>query len=177
MENRRLLAVLVLVFVAFAALWLVITAFREFPRGLDSALLVLLGLWLAWQAVRRVGGRRALFAAAALLAFVLALVGVLATLMILDLLFIGACVGVAYVMSARIFRLRSKLPQAPRPNHPVVIWNPKSGGGKALAAGLAQQARERGIEPIELAPGDDLEALVRQAITDGADALAAAGGD
>ena len=59
----------------------------------------------------------------------------------------------------------------------MVIWNPRSGGGKALAADLAAEARTRGIEPIELTPGDDLEQLVRAAVADGADALAAAGGD
>ena len=69
------------------------------------------------------------------------------------------------------------LPPGLAPEHPVVIWNPRSGGGKALAANLADEARARGIEPIELTPGDDLEALVRDAVARGADGLAAAGGD
>ena len=59
----------------------------------------------------------------------------------------------------------------------MVFWNPKSGGGKALAANLADEARARGIEPIELKPGDDLEQLVRDAVAGGADGLAMAGGD
>ena len=42
---------------------------------------------------------------------------------------------------------------------------------------LADEARARGIEPIELKPGDDLEQLVRDAVAGGADGLAAAGGD
>ena len=42
---------------------------------------------------------------------------------------------------------------------------------------LAKQARERGIEPIELKPGEDLETLVRRAVESGADGLAMAGGD
>ena len=42
---------------------------------------------------------------------------------------------------------------------------------------LADEARKRGIEPIELKPGDDLEQLVRDAVAGGADGLAAAGGD
>ena len=69
------------------------------------------------------------------------------------------------------------LPVARAPAHPVVVWNPKSGGGKALAANLDAEARARGIEPIELRPGDDLIDLVRTAVANGADALAAAGGD
>ena len=52
-----------------------------------------------------------------------------------------------------------------------------SGGGKAERFKLADEARERGIEPIELGPPWDLEALVRGAVDRGADALAMAGGD
>ena len=42
---------------------------------------------------------------------------------------------------------------------------------------MADEARARGIEPIELKLGTDLEQLVRGAVADGADALAMAGGD
>ncbi len=45
-----------------------------------------------------------------------------------------------------------------------MVWNPKSGGGKALKSNLADEARKRGIEPIELKPGDDLVALVQDAV-------------
>ncbi len=69
------------------------------------------------------------------------------------------------------------LPSAEPPKHAVVIWNPRSGGGKALRDNLADEARARGIEPIELKPGDDLVALARDAVARGADGLAAAGGD
>src|SRR5947209_1779234 len=55
--------------------------------------------------------------------------------------------------------------------------NPKSGGGRAERFHLADAARARGIEPIELQRGDDLWKLVRDAVADGADALAMAGGD
>jgi hypothetical protein len=59
----------------------------------------------------------------------------------------------------------------------VLFYNPKSGGGKAEKFHLADEARARGIEPIELKLGTDLEQLVRGAVADGADALAMAGGD
>jgi diacylglycerol kinase family enzyme len=42
---------------------------------------------------------------------------------------------------------------------------------------VAAEARKRGIEPIQLKPGEDLETLVRGAVDRGADALAMAGGD
>ena len=59
----------------------------------------------------------------------------------------------------------------------MLFYNPKSGGGKAERFKLADEARARGIEPIELGPPWDLEALVRGAIERGADGLAMAGGD
>jgi diacylglycerol kinase family enzyme len=55
--------------------------------------------------------------------------------------------------------------------------NPRSGGGKAARAGLAERARELGIDVIVLRPDDDLAALVDDAVARGADALGAAGGD
>ena len=63
------------------------------------------------------------------------------------------------------------------PQRPALFLNPRSGGGKAARAGLAERARERGIDVIVLQPGDRLPALVDQAVAAGADALGAAGGD
>ena len=60
---------------------------------------------------------------------------------------------------------------------PVLFVNPRSGGGKAARAGLAERARERGIEVIVLRPDDDLSTLVADAVARGADALGMAGGD
>ena len=60
---------------------------------------------------------------------------------------------------------------------PVLFVNPRSGGGKAAHAGLAERARERGIAVIVLGPGDRLPVLVDQAVADGADGLGVAGGD
>ena len=77
----------------------------------------------------------------------------------------------------RALRARASWPAAQRPRHPVVVWNARSGGGKAVRFHLADEARKRGIEPLELMPGTDLVELLRRAVDDGADALAAAGGD
>ena len=84
---------------------------------------------------------------------------------------------VSVALARRVFGVRVALPAAAPPKRPIVIWNPKSGGGKAVSNHLADEARKRGIEPIELKPGDDLEQLVRDAVAGGADGLAAAGGD
>ena len=65
----------------------------------------------------------------------------------------------------------------PRPHRPVLIMNPKSGGGKAEKYRLEDECRSRGIEPIVLRPGDDLLELARDAIARGADVIGMAGGD
>jgi diacylglycerol kinase family enzyme len=68
-------------------------------------------------------------------------------------------------------------PSADPPTRPVLFVNPRSGGGKAARAGLAERARDRGIEVVLLGPHQDLAALARDAVADGADALGMAGGD
>ena len=83
--------------------------------------------------------------------------------------------GVACARAA--FGVRTHLPRVPAPQRPVLFFNPKSGGGKAERFSVAAEARARGIEPIELGPQWDLEQLVRDAVADGADGLAMAGGD
>ncbi len=63
------------------------------------------------------------------------------------------------------------------PQRPVLFVNPRSGGGTAERAAIAERARDRGIETVIFAPGQSLEALAREAVADGADALGVAGGD
>src|SRR6476646_374361 len=63
------------------------------------------------------------------------------------------------------------------PQRPVLFVNPRSGGGKAARAEVAERARERGIETVIFAPGQSLEALAGEAVANGADALGVAGGD
>ena len=75
------------------------------------------------------------------------------------------------------FKIHTPLSRVPAPQRPVLFYNPKSGGGKAERFSLAEEARARGIEPVELGPPWDLEALVRDAVAGGADGLAMAGGD
>jgi diacylglycerol kinase family enzyme len=64
-----------------------------------------------------------------------------------------------------------------KPQMPVLLMNPKSGGGKAVKFELERECRERGIEPIVLGPGDDLEQLAEDAVARGADVIGMAGGD
>ena len=91
------------------------------------------------------------------------------------LVVVGLLVSLAAARAA--FAVHVDLPSASAPRHPVLFYNPKSGGGKAMRFALAQEASQRGIEAVELQRGDDLEALVRAAVARGADGLAMAGGD
>jgi hypothetical protein len=59
----------------------------------------------------------------------------------------------------------------------VLFINPRSGGGTAVRLSLDRRAREPGLEPVVLEPGQDLSALVADAVGRGADALGMAGGD
>jgi diacylglycerol kinase family enzyme len=63
------------------------------------------------------------------------------------------------------------------PAQPVLLVNPRSGGGKAARFDLVAQCRARGIAAIIFEPGDDLTMLATAAVRDGADALGMAGGD
>jgi len=59
----------------------------------------------------------------------------------------------------------------------VLLVNPRSGGGKAARAGVAERARAKGIEVVIFTSGQDLAALAHGAVASGADALGVAGGD
>jgi diacylglycerol kinase family enzyme len=63
------------------------------------------------------------------------------------------------------------------PDHPVLFVNPRSGDGKAAKVGLAERARERGVEVVALTAGQSLAEIVGMAVARGADALGMAGGD
>jgi Diacylglycerol kinase catalytic domain len=60
---------------------------------------------------------------------------------------------------------------------PVLVMNPRSGGGKMERFALVEEARRRGVEPVVLGPGDDLSELARTAVANGADVIGMAGGD
>ena len=58
----------------------------------------------------------------------------------------------------------ARLARARPPEHPVLIMNPRSGGGKVERFQLVVECRKRGIEPILLEPGDDLRELAEDAV-------------
>ena len=155
----------------------VAVAISEFPRGLGLLACVVIAGASAWYGVARRGFARI----AGLTVAGLALAGAVALLVAggppgLDLLVVAGLL-VSLAAARATLAIHVDLPDAPAPRHPVLFFNPRSGGGKAERFSLATEARARGIEPIELKPGEDLETLVRGAVDRGADGLAMAGGD
>jgi diacylglycerol kinase family enzyme len=177
MKPRQIAAIAALVLVAAAiALTLAVLA-NHFWGGLSVLVCVPLALGAVWFGLRRRGAARVigLGAAVLLLAGSLVIAHLQGVLLegVLTIVALTAAIGAARAA----FRIHVALPAAQAPERPVLFFNPKSGGGKAEQFNLAEEARARGIDPVELKRGDDLEQLVRSAVADGADALAMAGGD
>jgi hypothetical protein len=174
---RRVAAVAALLMTLALVVVVVVAALRDFPRGLvAAAVLVAAGAAGLAGARRRGGARVASFGLAAVLlvAWVVLLVW---GRLLAELALVVVCVGALAALLRRVFRPMADLVPAPPPTRPALVFNPRSGGGKAARFRLAEEAAARGIEAIELRPGDDLVELVRGAVARGADALAAAGGD
>jgi diacylglycerol kinase family enzyme len=159
--------------VALAAL----VAVAEFPLGLAVLGGVLVALASAWHGLLRRGVARALGLALAALALAAVLVLILAEGRPLENALVVAGAAASLALARVAFEVHVPLPGVAAPIKPVLFVNPKSGGGKAERVSLADEARSRGIETVELRRGDDLEALARAAVARGADALAMAGGD
>jgi diacylglycerol kinase family enzyme len=175
--RRRVAAVVALLVGAATAVLAVVVAVSQFPRGLAVLACVVIAAVAAWYGVLRRGIARVagLAVAAAALAGVVVLVAVGGKFGVDLIVVVGLLITLAATRAA--FTSHVDLPRVPPPQHPVLFFNPKSGGGKAERFAVAKEARDRGIEPIELKLGDELETLVRGAVAKGADGLAMAGGD
>ncbi|HZE07008.1 MAG TPA: diacylglycerol kinase family protein, partial [Solirubrobacteraceae bacterium] len=175
--SRRAWALATLLLAIVAVTFAVVGAVSAFPAGLSVLACLLAAVWSAWYGVCR----RRFLRTAGLAAAVVLVAGALALIIVegrlLDNLLVLAAVAGVLATARMAFRVHVELPAAERPQHPVLFYNPLSGGGKAERFNLAEEARRRGIEPVQLHRGDDLAALVRRAVADGADALAMAGGD
>jgi diacylglycerol kinase family enzyme len=176
--QHRLAALAALASAAVLTVLSIDIVLSQFPRGLVVLAGLVLASAAAWYGLTRTGGARLLGSGVAILA-------VAATMAVLiadgdhvaQALVLVVGLGLMLLATRSAFRVHVPLPRAPDPRHPVLFYNPKSGRGKAEKLHLAEEARARGIEPIELKLGTDLEQLVRDAVADGADALAMAGGD
>ena len=184
--GRRVTAVVALL-APLAVLVVVVVVLLRRPLVLALAVgCVGLGIGAAAYAVTRAGIRRTLAAVLAVLALAAAVAlifaaagGLLVIGLVVALLLLGA-VATRHALGRDIKSLKS----SPTPGtvvgpaaRPVLLMNPKSGGGKVGRFNLVEEARRRGIEPVVLAPGDDLLRLAERAVADGADVVGMAGGD
>jgi diacylglycerol kinase family enzyme len=184
--GRRGSAVVALLVPVVVLVVLVVVLIRRPGMLLGAALCFSIGVAAAAYAVTRPGIRRTLAAVLAVLALaaagvlvIVAAGGLLALLLVVGLILLGG-VATKHALGRDIKSLKSSptpgTPVGPAA-HPVLLMNPKSGGGKVERFKLVEEASRRGIEPVVLKPGDDLLALAEQAVADGADVLGMAGGD
>lgn len=174
--TRRVAAAAALALAAASIIIAAVTVVINFPRGLFVLACLVVVLVAGLEGLLHGGAVRVLGLSIA----ALALAGALVLLLGRDPIAVLAIVitAVAAVAAARFaFAIHARLPPATPPAHAVLLFNPRSGGGKAARFHLADEARRRGIEPVELTPGTALQSLAGAALAGGADALAMAGGD
>jgi diacylglycerol kinase family enzyme len=150
---------LVALFVMVAGAWWVAT--EQFPRRAVGAAATLLGIALLVVAIVHAHNDTGQF--------------LWRSAVVIGLLIIAA--GSARVAMAPELHVLDTGAQISRPQHPVLLCNPWSGGGKVDRFGLVALASELGVETVMLDRGLDLEQLARDAVARGADCLGMAGGD
>jgi diacylglycerol kinase family enzyme len=160
---------------------------------LGAVLIALAGLLIFVIAGWYVVSRRGLVRAIGAVAMVVALGGLatglafanlnLVALVLVIVLSVVSVVSARYALGARAAGAagtaadKARLTATTRPRRPVLVLNLKSGGGKAERFRLGEECVRRGIEPIVLRPGDDLQRLADDAVSRGADVIGMAGGD
>jgi diacylglycerol kinase family enzyme len=186
--RQRVLAILALV----ADLLLLVALLRFLLDNGGMLLLALVGLSVAvgggWWMVTEQMPRRGFGVTGLVAGFALIVVAIVRGAATSDQPFLRIAVVAALLAVAGITARAALLPDLRaldgqlaverwRPQHPVLICNPWSGGGKVEKFGLLDRARELGVETVLLDHGLDLEQLARDAIAGGADCLGMAGGD
>jgi diacylglycerol kinase family enzyme len=181
----RRLAALSAIALALLVVALLVIRVVDRPLFLLTELALLAAAAVAvWYGISRIGPERW----AAVVVAIGALIGVVAMVLSAPgwpLLIDGALLALAFVLgryalSRNIRTLKAReTPGTPVPAavRGVLIMNLRSGGGKAERFHLADECRARGIEPVVLQQGDDLQQLARDAIDRGADVIGMAGGD
>jgi diacylglycerol kinase family enzyme len=184
--GRRLAAVAAILTLAGAIALAVVGATQNW-HGLLIALIGSLAIVIGgWYALTRRGASRYVGAALVVAGAGLIVYGAVAAdvsvprVVGIYLLSSASLVSARYALGksdARPGPMATSSGSAPRPRHPVLIMNLKSGGGKAERFNLVDECTERGIEPVVLQPGDDLVELAEAAVARGADVIGMAGGD
>jgi diacylglycerol kinase family enzyme len=181
------LAALVALAIALVAVLLFVFAIFTSPVGVAvGAGAVCVAVACGWLALTRSGGVRLI----ALVGAGVATFGAVVALAKGDILWAVAALVASVLAFTAASRSagRARRRREPRPARtperratrhtarPVLLMNPKSGGGKVERFHLAAEAEKRGIRTIELHLGDDLRRLAEEAIRS-APAIGMAGGD
>ena len=167
--------------------FLVLQAVRRWDVLVVTVLSLALLVVAAWFALSRRGRPRVAALVVGVVSLVVFAVVILASESI-RVLVVGLVLAALAVGAARLALLPptpgpshddapGPIPGAPRPAHPVLLMNLRSGGGKAERFDLVGQCLRRGIEPVVLTPGSDLLELAQDAVRRGADLIGMAGGD
>jgi diacylglycerol kinase family enzyme len=184
--GRRLAAVASLAALAAAAILLLIGVALNIIAVILAVIALLICATGGWYAVSRRGAVRVIslvivVAALAGLGVGLSFANIRVWRAVVILVLGGVSVLAAqYALQHTRRQLRADAAhfiRAARPAHPVLIMNPKSGGGKVDRFDLVEECKKRGIEPLVLHPGDDLLQLAEDAVARGADVIGMAGGD
>jgi diacylglycerol kinase family enzyme len=179
-HRTRAAAWIAIVAAGIAAATLVELAFRHLPAMLLALALLVVAGTAAWIGLTRHGVMRALGIATAIVALLGEAITLIAFELVDELLVLTVAVasfGLAGRIALRAGRgSQDREPRRVAGSRKVLIMNPKSGDGKVTRFDLADEARQRGIEPVLLRPGDDLLAVARDAARR-ADVIGIAGGD
>ncbi|GAA2626767.1 MULTISPECIES: diacylglycerol/lipid kinase family protein [Streptomyces] len=184
-RRARPWALLAVVCAVFAALTLVaegiVGGLLVLVVGVAGAALTAMGTWwvVSHRGVVRLVGTLLVVGAPVAILLIYAQADLWPTALVAIALWAAAvaCARTALRAARRPDGMRAVARAAPR--HPVLIMNPKSGGGKVGRFGLVEKSEALGARVVLLDPEvvTDVAALARQAVAEGADLLGVAGGD
>ncbi len=184
MLKRRLAAIASLVAAAASVAVAVVFLWSQWDDLALALVCLVVAVVAAWYVLSRHGAQRIIaavvlvVAVGAALAFLVGEHSIVMIVVGLVLAIVTAALA-RYALAVDPASLRTATPPgvpAPPAQRPVLLYNPKSGGGKADPEFVAA-AEERGIRAIDLTQGDDLVQLAHDVIAEGADVVGVAGGD
>jgi diacylglycerol kinase family enzyme len=182
--GRRLLAVVALLASAAALVLVAVGLFDSFVAllvGLGCVALATMAMYVALVSrgmVRWIAATASLVLVLVVVLLLVVSAEPLRAVLLVTLWAIAVGAGRSALHSALAEKMRtSTLTPVSAARRPVLLVNPKSGGGKAERFSLVEECERRGVEPVVLRPGDDLAALAEQAAASGADVVGMAGGD
>ncbi|MFI6335406.1 diacylglycerol/lipid kinase family protein [Streptomyces sp. NPDC050535] len=148
--------------------------------GIAGLALTAVGVWwtLAHTGVVRTAGAGLCVTAPVTVLALYAAYGMLGPALLSLALWILAVAAARIAVTPGRIPAMGKRETAETPRHPWILMNPRSGGGKVGRFQLVDKARAAGARVVLLDEGGQHAAeLARQAVAEGADLLAVAGGD